>query len=406
MTLLIAGGGAAGTMAALSAARVLPGKEIGIIEKNQMLGRKLTATGNGKCNFSNRDCSPEQYNEAGRELVKSVLAKSTPADTVAFFEELGILTREDREGRMYPYSELATAVKEAFETTLRERRVKIFAGRTVKNAIKEAGTFRLDLSDGSMISANKLILATGGKAGSSYGCDGSGYALAKAFGHSLVSPLPALVQLVAEDKGFKELKGVRAKGRVTLIKNGRISASETGEIQFTEDGLSGICIFDLSRYCRNETGESLCVDIDLFPEFTEKALAEKLSARRDFLSARRTADFLAGMLNPKLIPDYLRRWEVDPKLPLSAVSFLEIRKLAAVLKSWKVPISGTKGWASAQVTAGGIPAAEIKPDTLASKLVEGLYFAGELIDVDGTCGGRNLQWAFSSGFLAGRSAVL
>ena len=406
LILAIAGGGASGLMAAVSASRILPGKEIGIIEKNKMLGRKLAATGNGKCNFSNRDCSPAQYGGGNPELLRAVLKQMTPEDTISFLEGLGVFAREDREGRLYPYSEQASSVKEAFEAELFGRKAVTFLGKTVTMAEKKGGRFLIRLDDGSSIFSDKLILATGGKAGSAYGADGSGYQLAKSFGHTLVSPLPALVQLTADEKSFKELKGVRAKGRVTLYKDKKAIASEIGEIQFVEDGLSGICIFDLSRYCRTEAGETLTVQIDLFPEYNEKALAEKLTVRRDCLAARRAGDFLAGMMNKKLIPGYLKRWGVDQKLPLSALSFAEIRKLAEVLKSWNVEISGTKGWADAQVTSGGVCTSEINSETLESKLVAGLYFAGELLDVDGTCGGRNLQWAFSSGFVAGRNAVM
>lgn len=404
--LAIAGGGAAGMMAAVSALRILPGKEIAIIEKNQILGRKLAATGNGKCNFSNRDCSPEQYNENAGDLIKKVYRQMPSSGTTDLLEALGIFAREDSEGRLYPYSEQAIAVREAFESEFAVKGADCFLGDPIVMIEKLTDLFLIHLESGAAIGSKKLILATGGKAGSAYGADGSGYAIAKALGHSIVSPLPALVQLTVSDSEFKELKGVRAKGRVTLRESKKMIASEKGEIQFTESGLSGICVFDLSRHCRTGKAQGLFADIDLFPDFSETALMDKLIARRDFLAGRTAGEFLEGMLNKKLIRGYLKRWAVDTELPLSALSFAEIRSLTSVLKSWSVAIAGTKGWNDAQVTAGGVSVSEIDPQTLESKIVKGLYLAGELIDVDGSCGGRNLQWAFSSGFIAGRNAAM
>ena len=393
-------------MAAVSALRILPGKEIAVIEKNQILGKKLAATGNGKCNFSNRDCSLDQYNDGARDLVKNVFKQMSPAATASMFEELGIFAREDSEGRLYPYSEQAAAVREAFESEFAIKGADCFLGDPISWIEKPAGIFLIRLKSGAVIKSQKLVLSTGGKAGSAYGADGSGYVIAKTFGHSIVSPLPALVQLTASDREFKELKGVRAKGRVTLCESKQAIASERGEIQFTESGLSGICVFDLSRHYKPKTEHEIFADIDLFPDFSEQELMDKLIARRDFLAGRTAGEFLDGILNKKLIPGYLKRWAVDSELPLLALSFAEIRHLAAVLKSWEVTVTGTKGWSDAQITAGGVSVSEIDPQTLESKLVKGLYFAGELIDVDGTCGGRNLQWAFSSGFIAGRNAAM
>ncbi len=403
--LLIAGGGASGIAAAVFALEILPGAQIALIEKNQMLGRKLAATGNGKCNFSNRDCGKSQYNKSAAALIEKMLEKMPPESISLFLEKLGVFSREDSEGRFYPYSEQAASVKEAFETELFGRGVDCFFNTEVIAAEEKGGNFYVRLGNGTSIKTKALLLATGGKAGTAYGCDGSGYKLAKAFGHSVASPHPALVQVTSPEPGFKEWKGVRAKGSVELWQNGKMLASENGEIQFTESGLSGICIFDLSRHWP-EKNEGLSVLADLFSGFTEQELTEKLIARKEYLSERTAGTFLDGMLNKKLIPGYLKRWDIDPKASLGTLSVLDMKTLSSVLKSWEIKVDGTKGWAEAQVTAGGIKVTEIDKETMESKIIPGLFFAGELIDVDGSCGGRNLQWAFSSGAIAGHNAAM
>ncbi|MDD2215250.1 MAG: NAD(P)/FAD-dependent oxidoreductase [Eubacteriales bacterium] len=401
----IIGGGASGMMAAVSAAEIIPGIEIGIFEKNDRFGRKILATGNGKCNFSNRNCSYKEYRGQDPLFAQKALEAMDPRDTVLFFEKLGIFTREDKQGRLYPYSEQALSVKEAFETMLKALNVRCILGKAVTKIEKTEKGFGIILSDEEHYEAETLIIATGGKAGSQFGVTGDGYRMAKDFGHTLISPKPALVQMNTSDIHFKTLKGVRAKGGVTLIQGGKPLAYEKGEIQFADTGLSGICIFDLSRFLEPGTNEAY-VEIDLFPDFTREILLEKLIKRRNYLRNREVETFLEGMMHKKLIPAYLNRWNIDKALPLDVLFFEDFKKLAGILKSWKVPITGTRGWQDAQITAGGIHVGEVNSGTMASKLTPGLYFAGEILDIDGRCGGWNLQWAWSSGYLAGRNAAI
>lgn len=401
----IIGGGASGMMAAVSAAEIIPGKEIGVFEKNDRFGRKILATGNGKCNFSNRNCSYKEYMGQNPLFAQKALEAMGPQETVLFFEKLGIFTREDVQGRLYPYSEQALSVKEAFEGMLKALNVRCILGRAVTKIEKIGKGFGITLIDEDYYEAESLIIATGGKAGSQFGATGDGYRIAKDFGHTLISPKPALVQMNTSDIHFKTLKGVRAKGGVTLIQGGKILAYEKGEIQFTETGLSGICVFDLSRYLEMGTNEAY-VEIDLFPDFTREMLLEKLIQRSNYLRNREVKTFLEGMVHKKLIPAYLNRWNIDKALPLDVLYFEDFNKLAGILKSWKVPITGTKGWQDAQITVGGIHVDEVNGETMASKLTPGLYFAGEILDIDGRCGGWNLQWAWSSGYLAGCNAAI
>lgn len=400
----IIGGGAAGMTAAISAARILKGNKIIIFEKNEQLGRKLLATGNGRCNFSNSKCSWKDYHGQDIGIVREVFEFMGLGDTVIFFEELGIIAREESQGRLYPYSEQASSIRNALEEELRSSEVIILSGSPVVNAVKTDDGFEIILSDGARYKTEKLIVATGGKAGGRLGSTGDGYGIAKKFGHTLIRPLPALVQIFSDDEAFRSIKGVRAKGAVSLYKNGKFLVKETGEIQFTEKGLSGICVFDISRYLDAEM-KDYYIDVDLYPEYTGEMLLKKLIKRQIDLKNRTVDVFLNGILHNKLAPVYLRRCGLDPELRVSDVSFGDLKKLSGIMKSWKVNVTGTKGWDGAQVTAGGINTGELNSRTLESKLIPGLYFAGEIIDVDGKCGGWNLQWAWSSGYTAGYFAA-
>lgn len=380
----VIGGGPSGMAAAISAAR--PGTEtVRLTEKNGILGRKLLATGNGRCNLTNINCR-------GAE------------ETLRFFGELGLFTREEAEGRIYPYSEQAAAVQEALISEMEHRKVEVLCGMEVKAVERQGGRFEI-ISDRDRFFSDAVILATGGKAGPQYGSTGDGYRFARAFGHKVVSVRPSLVQMVSGEPFFKVLKGVRAKGQAELLRGDRAGEQvvdrETGELQFTEDGLSGICIFNLSRkYVRGDI-----IRIDFFPEYSLEALNKILADRARSLEDRDLTEFFAGMLHKKLIPVILDRFSLEGSRKAATLTREEIEKAAQLLKGWRISVTGTKGWKEAQVTAGGVDLGEIDPDTMESRLIPNLYFAGELLNVDEKCGGFNLQWAWSSGRIAGRSAA-
>jgi predicted Rossmann fold flavoprotein len=390
--IVIIGGGAAGMIAALAASRTIAGSEILIIEKNDRLGKKLLATGNGRCNLSNAFCNWQGYGGVNSDFTKDALTEMSPKATLNFFEEIGLMTREEEDGRIYPYSGHGASVRDAMDAGLISAHVERAVGKTVFLLEKGPEGFFIKTSEGDLYHGKHVILATGGKAGSQHGSTGDGYGFAKSFGHTLVRPLPALVQLRTEDPAFRNLKGVRAKGAVSLEMKGKIVAREKGEIQFTDEGLSGICIFDLSRYYDPNQGDTFVL-VDLFPEYTQEALARILENRETAMKNRPDLTILDGMVHPKLASVRLLNGKKAPP------------NLAQALKNWKVKVSGTRGWADAQVTAGGVSCSEIESFTMESKLVQGLYFAGEVMDVDGRCGGWNLQWAWSSGYLAGQSAA-
>lgn len=442
----IIGGGAAGLTAAIFAARAIGGNQVCILEKNDRLGRKLLATGNGRCNMTNTNCTYRDLRSADDNLdgksdtfIREAFSFFSVAEALAFFEELGVLWREEDEGRIYPYSEQASAVQEALVKEIVHLGVAVCYHAAaairqieqIEQIIKPAKQdFEITLENGEKIITGKIILATGGKAGIQYGSAGDGFRLAKSLHHSVIGPLPSLVQITSEDNIFKPLKGVRAKAQAALAlrqnSDGskksrsveqlnpaeeppaeRIIAREKGEIQFTEDGLSGICIFNLSRFLREsiKNNEYYVINIDLLPEFDEKELLDKLTARQKFLRMRQKEDFLHGILNKKLAPVILGKAKISSAGTVAELRQDDLARLAGLLKSWTIKISGTKGWKEAQVTSGGIRTSEIHAGTMESKLVPGLYFAGEVIDVDGRCGGYNLQWAWTSGAIAGKAAA-
>jgi len=374
--------------AAVSAARLGTGRVL-IIEKNDILGRKLLATGNGRCNLTNVSCPDAE-------------------ETIRFFSGLGLLTRTEEEGRVYPYSEQAAAVREALIGELNNLKVIIRCGIEVKAVEKAEGSgFRI-ITEGDSLYSDAVILSTGGKAGPQYGSTGDGYRFARAFGHKVVSVRPSLVQMVSAEPFFKSLKGVRAKGRAVLCRTDQASGCgqavdrEDGEIQFTEEGLSGICIFNLSRsYVRGDY-----IKIDLFPDFDGEALWEILTKRAEALKGRSLTEFFTGIMHLKLVPVILNLLSLDGDRKAASLTDAELSEAVRLLKGWEIPVTGTKGWKEAQVTAGGVDLAEINRDTMESLYVPNLYFTGELLDVDGKCGGYNLQWAWISGLAAGRSAAM
>ncbi len=379
-TITVIGGGPSGMMAAISAAK--HGKTaVKILEKNEFLGRKLLATGNGRCNLTNINCKGVQ-------------------ETLELFSEIGLLTRVEAEGRVYPYSEQAATVLEVLINALKKLQVEILCGFEVRTLERKEFGFQIT-SAGETLHSDAVILAVGGKAGPQYGSTGDGYRLAKTLGHAVIRPMPSLVQILSEQSFFRNLKGVRAKGQVELLRKNEVIDQETGEIQFTENGLSGICIFNLSRnYIHGDR-----IRIDLFPEYSVESMNHLLVNRVKSLGNSDMNTFFTGMIHKKLIPVILDENSLDENRMTGSLSREDIIKIVQFLKGWNISTTGTKGWKEAQVTSGGLELAEVDLKSMESKLIPKLYFAGELLDVDEKCGGYNLQWAWSSGFTAGKSAA-
>ena len=399
----ILGAGAAGLMAAIAARRSGGAPSIAILEKNEKAGKKLYATGNGRCNVLNRTAVPADYRSGAGDaagFVNEVFAQCGPLQLQEVFANLGLDTVEEEEGRLYPRSLQAVSVVRALERGAfgggaESKPAELISGFEAKSVTRgENGFFCVTAADGRTVLSKRLILATGGKAGIQYGSDGRGLKIAESLGHRIVRPIPALSGLVCEETGLMEkLAGVRAHGNVRLYaqEDGKetLLAQDAGEIQFTKDAVSGICVMNVSGYYRRKGDEKFVLAIDLLPDIEETALAEKLAARK----AKLGDYFLDALLPEKLAAAML-------ELPESQSA----EGLARQLKDLRFTPVASKGWKDAHTTSGGVALEEVDAKTLESKLVPGFYITGEALDVDGPCGGYSLTWAFACGQIAGQAA--
>ena len=404
---IVVGGGAAGMMAAISARRL--GAKVTILERNPRVGKKILATGNGRCNFTNINMDIHYYSGRNPKFAFSPLANFSADDAIQFFEKLGIAHKVEGLGKVFPMSDQASSILDVLLYELKQLGVTIICDAYVEKIIKEEDLFIVGLDSGKEYRGDRVILATGGKAMPSSGSDGNGYNLAKGLGHKIIDIFPALVQLMLEGPHFKRINGVKFVGTAELIYNNKSIDKDRGDILFTNYGVSGPPILQISR----KAGELLNRDQDIYlkvsviDNMSREALRE-LMERRFQVGAKKPIDFsLVGLINKRLIPVVLLEAGIkDLRTPVAHLSAKEKEGIIDILTDWRFKIRGTKSWPSAQVTAGGVDTEEIDQSTMESKLVQGLYFAGEIIDIDGKCGGYNLQWAWSSGFIAGQNAAL
>ena len=405
----IIGAGAAGMTAAIAAARTAEEKknpcEIFLLEHNDLPGRKILSTGNGRCNLTNEKMGLSHFHSQELQKAAVVLNAFGLEETLAFFHGLGLQTKS-RNGYVYPQSDQAAAVRALMELELMRRRIPVHSGIHVDEIQKTEDGFVISGS-GKQFLADRVILATGGRAAAALGSDGSGYKLARSLGHSLLPVAPALVQLKAKPHPLSKASGVRVEGKVTAICGGSEMASDQGELQITSYGISGIPVFQISRYIALTLvqGEPAQVVVDLVPWMEEEEFCSFLKKRAEGREAVAAGDFLIGIFPEKLIPALLSIARIKKDLPVGELEPEAFPRLARICKSVFLKISDTNGFDNAQVCAGGIPLAEVNETTLESRCVNGLYLAGEILDVDGECGGYNLQWAWSSGYLAGLHAA-
>ena len=387
----IIGGGASAMAAAASAAAENPGIKICILEKMESLGKKLAATGNGKCNLTNAGCAGVR-------------------ETLEFFASIGIITRTDTEGRIYPYSQQAREVVYALKRQLCALGVEVKTGCPAVDVRRIADGFKVIYKEGAL-TARHLLLASGGKAGPQFGTTGDGYAFAKAMGHTVTRLSPVLTGLtICED--LKALKGIRVKARAGLFKDGSLIAEENGEVQFAGDGISGILILDLSRFVKLDPEENLSegfsryeIKLDFLPHMSPAQVQTFLRERCGILKLP-AGDLLLSVVPEPLAKKLTMQAGISGGLPAEGITGTELSKLSKMLKEWRLPLSGAKGWKTAQCTSGGVALTEINLETMESLLTPGLYFSGEIIDFDGRCGGFNLQNAWETGIKAGRAMAV
>lgn len=377
MVIGIIGAGASGMAAALTAAENKDNTVI-IFERQARVGKKLLATGNGRCNLSNRHAELTRYHGEDPDFVSHVLENYSVADTLRWFERMGLLTVTEESGRVYPYSDQANSVVDVLRFAMDKENITVKLGFEVAKVKKDAAGFTVESKDEAVF-CHRLIIACGGLAGTQQGGSMSGYQLLRSMGHRMTKLRPALVQLKTADN-VAALKGVRANCRAQILKNGTIFAESTGEIQFTDFGISGPVIFEISRDVCSEKGEWTCC-LDFLPDIPEEKVKSMI--------CRDGEEMLTGIVHNRLGKILSKAGGYDPDQVVKAV------------KSYELRLAEPMGMDKAQVTAGGMITGEFDPQTMESKLVPGLYACGEVLDIDGDCGGFNLQWAWSSGRCAG-----
>lgn len=395
-------------MAAITAAR--EGASVTILEHNDRVGKKILSTGNGRCNFTNLKQEKTCYRCSDAEFPFKALSKFDVDKTVDFFEELGIVPK-DKNGYLYPFSEQASAVLDVMRLEIERLRIQVITGVHVSSVKKNKNGFTILGQDKEKkkfeAQAQRVILCAGSKAASKLGSDGSGYKIAKELGHSVLPVVPALVQLRCAEKIYNAMSGVRLYGKVSIEtgKNNRVS--DTGEIQLTAYGISGIPVFQISRYAAlslyHKKNTEVMIDFmpDLSFEDTRKMIEHRIKTQPD----RKMDMFFTGVFNKKVSNELVKLSKVSLSKTCRELSKDEINNLCTNIKKFKTKVIDTNPFEQAQICAGGVDTREIDSDTMESRLVKGLYFAGEILDVDGICGGYNLQWAWSSGHLAGKEAA-
>lgn len=383
---IVVGGGAAGLTAGIMAAR--NGAAVTILEQNEKPGRKICVTGNGRCNLTNQEMSWKKFHGENPEFAKTILAQFSLEDTLKFFDELGIVVTE-KKGWLYPRGGQAKYIPELLLLLARSLKVKIKTREKVQKVYKEQETWKV-LTEGWTYEGDAVILANGSRASSVQGADGSGYAISDDLGHHIIKPLPALTGLKAKGNFFSAWAGVRTDCRVTLWIDGEETVSETGEIQLTDYGISGIPVFQISGAAARamEQKHKVSVTLNFFPEYPRENVQKLLEKReKDYPELSKT-ERLLGLLPDKLIKVLLKQ-----------------KDLYRAVTEFPLELKGTSGFEQAQVCTGGVDTSEVDEKTLESRIHRGLYFAGELLDIDGPCGGYNLQWAWSSGAVAGIHAA-
>lgn len=388
-------------MAAIAAARC--GADVTIIEHMDRMGKKILSTGNGKCNMTNLDMREEYFRCSQKEFPGKVLKKFGAEDTLEFFETLGIVPKI-KNGYVYPNSEQAASVLEVLLQEVNHLGIKVMTECAVKD-IKPGKLHCVQTNQGT-VKSDCVILAAGSKAAPVTGSDGSGYDMAKKLGHKIIQPLPALVQLRCEGKHYKQLAGIRTEAEITLMSGKQKLVSERGELQLTDYGISGIPVFQVSRYGAVALAKKQDVTavIDFLPGLTMEETKQMLAARRETLSYKTAEGFMTGLLNKKLSGVLLKLAGIRLEEQVSSLKNQQLDRLLAQLKTYETKVTATNPYTNAQVCCGGVDTTEINAETMESKLVPGLYIVGELLDVDGICGGYNLQWAWSTGSIAGEHA--
>ena len=393
---LIVGGGASGLMAACALA--LRGRRVVLLEKQARVGRKLLSTGNGRCNLTNLNARASDYH-GSRAAAQAALRAWPPAKVLAFFEALGIPGAADEAGRVYPMSRQAASVLDALRLCCDENGVDTLTDFAVAKLEKRDGAFEAVATDGRAVRARVALIAAGGLAAPKLGACGDGCKLLEDFGHTIAPRFPAIAALKTSPQAVRGLKGIRAEGEIALLVDGGAVREEAGEVLFGEDGVSGIAAMQLARQANEALRDGRRCEARL--NFMPGVNAEgALRARARKLSKRRMEDFLNGIVPKRLGQALVRAAGLEMAAPAGELAGARLSALARLLNGWTLPVAGTQGFDQAQVTAGGASLKDFDIRCMQSLRCPGLFAAGEVLDVDGDCGGFNLQWAWSSALMA------
>ena len=398
MVIGIIGAGASGMAAALAAAENSE-VQVVLMERQARVGRKLGATGNGRCNLTNLHAMEGGYHGDDSAFADAALRAFDVDATLKWFSGLGLYTVAEESGRVYPYSDQANSVVDVLRFALEQPNIQLLTGFEVQKVKRTGSGFRVDGTEETII-CDRLIVACGGLAGTKLGGSMAGYKFLRSLGHRCTKLRPTLVQLKSA-WNTASLKGVRANCHAQILRNGALFSESTGELQFTEYGLSGPVIFEVSRDACQGTGDWTC-RLDFLPDMAEETLCAELLRRKQIRWS--AEELLTGILHNRLGRVLTQAAGIKGMRKITELHNAEITAVCAAVKGFEVPLTEPMGMDSAQVTAGGIVTDEFDPETMESKLVPGLYACGEVLDIDGDCGGYNLQWAWSSGRMAGLQA--
>lgn len=402
--IIILGGGASGIVASIISKDM--GSDVAILESNDRIGKKILTTGNGRCNITNENISNCKYYSNNNNFYKFILSQFTLEDTKNFFNSLGLPLITLNEGKIYPMSLQASSVLDILRLAIEDRQIPIYFNNKVKN-IKKSNKEFVITTENEIFQCKKLILASGGMSAPNTGSDGSGFKLAKNLGHNIIHPVPGLVQLKLDFPYLKSLSGIKFDGNVKLPLDNKILREEFGEILFTDYGISGPPILQLSSLASKllYNNKKVYLQIDILPNMSKEELINLLENHWGTFYYRTIHDSFIGIINKKLIPTLLKYCGIkNIHMPCQDISWQEKEKIFNTLKNWTFIITGTNSFKNSQVTCGGVDTSQVSNKSLESLKVKNLYFCGEILDVNGDCGGFNLQWAWSSGCIAGKNA--
>lgn len=402
---VVIGAGASGMLAAIFAAKNK--NEVTILEKNNICGKKILATGNGRCNYWNEDQRIFHYRSFNLNKVKCILSDENKNEILEFFKQIGIEPKI-KNGYYYPFSNQAVSMQNALITEVNRLNIKLELNTEVKEIEKNADRFKIKTQNEKIIYADSVIISTGSKAAPKTGSDGLGYKILKQMGHNIIKPLPALVQLKLDEKFLKDWDGVRAEVKINFLENGKKQCEEKGEIQLTNYGVSGICVFNLSGRIARGLDEKKQEEIEI--NFLDGL---NINSKEDFINwmdkrqisveGRNIEQLLEGVLNYKLVKVIIQKSKLNSKCKWEGLELKQKIELAGNITNLRLKVIGTNSYDKAQVCTGGIHLDEIDEKTMESKKVKKLYITGELLDVDGDCGGYNLEWAWITGMVAGKN---